>query len=71
MPSNTFQVIRRLAVNGRINNRTGFTANDVIENSNLHPPTVRTFLPKHTVTEIIYFRKVRPGLYKILPNHLR
>lgn len=69
--SKTFKRIHKLVSDEALDNNNGFRANDVINlANNLNPNTVKTFLPKHCKTNIIYFERIQRGLYKIIDNHL-
>ena len=70
--SYTFLEIRRLVQNGLLDNKAGFRARDIIKlNKSLNPYTVKTFLPKHTLNRVIYFERIKVGLYRILPIHFK
>ena len=67
-----FPAIRRLVIEGRLNNEMGFRANDVINcSSGFHPPTIKKFLDKHTdKMPPFWFERIERGLYRIRREYL-
>jgi hypothetical protein len=69
--STTFTAIKCLVIKGKLNNKSGFRANDIINaDKKLNSGTIRTFLAKHTKNNTIYFERVEVGKYRIKKSHL-
>lgn len=68
--SKTFNAIRDIVIAKELN-EDGFRVSDISKSAaNVNVGTLRTFIPKHTTTKIVYFERICRGLYRIKREYL-